>query len=427
MVVGESVSFDKILYVDLWDDIAPLSAFIYALVDLLFGRSQWAFFIINILVVFAQCFMLNQMFITYKAYKENTYIPALIYMLTMALFFDFFSLSPVLMSSLFMLMVINVVFHHLVNKAKGEQFLNMGLAMGMAILFYLPSAIYLPLILLSLGLYSNLDLKKVILFSFGLLFPCVIVSIFFFWHGGLMEFLNYYFLSSFNISPQAYVGWLSLLIIGLPTLILLLYSWLVIYGASRFSNQQTNFVLFMMWYLIGSVAIFLLVKDRTPHQLMVFAIPASFYLSHGLTLLRSRFIAEIVFTVFAVSVLLINYGSLKGFFQLSKLVDYEQILVNDHAWDNQVEGKHILVIGNNLDAYRKAELSTPYFNWDLSRSRLEALDSYNNLAEVYQQLVEDPPEVIIDQQQIVPKLFENMPTIAVRYEQKSPGLYVLKL
>jgi hypothetical protein len=278
-----------------------------------------------------------------------------------------------------------------------------------------------------MGLYSTLDLKKIILFAFGLLFPCVIVSIFFFWHGGLTEFLNYYFLSTFDISPQSYVGWSTLLIIALPTLILLLYSWLIIYGASRFSNQQTNFVLVMMWYLLGSAAIFLVVKDRTPHQLMIFAIPVSFYLSHGLTLIRSRFIAEIVFTVFAVSVLLINYGSLKGLFQLSRFVDYEQILVNDNSWDNLVVGKHILVIGNNLDAYKEAQLSTPYFNWDLSRSRLEALDSYNNLAEVYQQLMEDPPEVIIDQQQVIPKLFENMPTIAVRYQQESPGLYVLRL
>ena len=54
MIVGESVSFSKILYLDVWDDQSPLSALAYSLIDMIGGRTQWGYHILAILIVFLQ-------------------------------------------------------------------------------------------------------------------------------------------------------------------------------------------------------------------------------------------------------------------------------------------------------------------------------------------------------------------------------------
>ena len=426
MVVGESLSFERMLYSQLWDDMAPLSALMYTLLDLLFGRSQAAYQVVALLVVFGQCVLFNQLLIVNKAYKENTYVPALIYAILMGLFFDFFTLSPIMMSSLFILLAINGIFFHIAFKARDERFLNMGLSMGMAVLFFLPSLLFLPIALIALGLYSKMDFKKYILLFFGFIFPLVLVSIFFFWHGALREFLDYYFISSLGAPLKQFVSGRTLLFIALPTGILLLLAWLAIYSAQRYSNQQTSFQLVMMWFLIGAFAVILLTPDRAPHQLIVFVAPCAFYLSHFFLLIRRRFMAEILFLSFFATTLLINYGSLKNMVIPEQWFSFDNLLISATPWDQLVEDKHILIIGEDLNAFEEASLATPYFNWHFSKRHLGQLHSYNSLSVVYKNFTQDLPEVIIDQKEIVPELFQRMPTIGSKYQESSvENAYIL--
>jgi len=415
MVVGESISFSNMLYSDVWDDIPPLSALVYSLLDFIFGRSQWAYQILALLIVFGQCVLFNQLLIANKAYKENTYVPAMIFTILMALFFDFFTLSPVLMSGFFILLVINGIFFHIAHKARDERFLNMGLSLGFAVLFFLPSLIYLPIVLLTLGLYSNMDLKKYVLLFFGFIFPLVLVGIFFFWHGALREFLDYYFLSWISTPINKFVEWRTLFFIGLPTAILLIFAWISVYSAKRYNNQQTNFLLVMMWFLIGAFAIIFVVKDRAPHQMMVFIPPCAFYLSHFFLLIRRKFLAEIFFLSFFATTLLINFGTLRGLIVPPKWLNFEGLLTKSTPWDDLVAGKRVLIIGNDLNAYAGAQLATPYLNWELSKRHFNQLQHFNNLSLVYENFTSDLPHIIIDQKNIVPELFQQMPTIASRY------------
>ena len=229
-------------------------------------------------IVFLQCFLFNQLLITNKAYKENTFVPALIYTILMSAFFDFFTLSPALMSGVFQLLVINGIFNHIATKSKDEQFLNMGLALGFSSLIYLPTLAYLPVSILALGLYSTMNLKKYILLFFGFLFPIVLVGIYFFWHGALLDFLNHYLLSWITTPFREFVSFRTNLLISLTGLLLLVFSWLKIYSASRYNNHQTNYMLVMLLFLAGAIVMIFLARERVPHQLMVLVTPVSFFL-----------------------------------------------------------------------------------------------------------------------------------------------------
>ena len=425
MLVGESISFSRILYLDVWDDIAPLSAFVYALIDSIAGRTQWGYQIMAILVLFLHCYLFNQLLISNKAYKENTYVPALIYLILMSAFFDFFTLSPALMSGVFQLYVINGIFHHIAVKSRDEQFLNMGLALGIAVMLYLPSAVFLPITMAALALYSTMTFKKYILLIFGFAFPVVLIGIFFFWHGALVDFIESYFLS-WTLGPvQEFVSLKTLLIISVTAVVLLVLSWVKIYAAGRYNNHQTNYMLVMLLFLVAALVLMFLNRERVPHQLMLFTAPVAFFISHYFLLIRRKLLAELIFIGFFAIYLVINNGVLYRFMVPPGLMDIQALVVQPTRWDQLVEGKKILIVGKDPAAYRHAYPATPYLNWNLSRKHLARANGFDNISMIFNNLSRDTPEVIIDQENLVAELFQQMPTIASQYTRQG-DTYILK-
>ena len=90
MLVGEKFSEGSKLYSEIWENMAPLSAIVYGIIDFIFGRSVVAYQIIAWLFVCFQVFLFNRLLLLNKVYNENTYIPGFIYALLMSFFSDFF-------------------------------------------------------------------------------------------------------------------------------------------------------------------------------------------------------------------------------------------------------------------------------------------------------------------------------------------------
>jgi len=258
---------------------------------------------------------------------------ALIYAILMSAFFDFFTLSPALMSGIFQLVIINGIFQHIAVKAKDEQFLNMGMVLGLSALFYLPTLIYLPVSILALGLYSSMNFKKYILLLFGFLFPIILVGIFFFWNGALVEFINYYFLSWLAMSFRELVNLKTLLFISIPGFLLLIFSWLKIYTVGRYNNHQTNYMLIMILFLAAAFIMVFMSCERVPYQLMIFVIFVVFYLGYLFFLIKRKILSEVFFLAFFTIIILVNYGVLYRFVVLSGIFEYERLFVTSILWD----------------------------------------------------------------------------------------------
>jgi hypothetical protein len=80
-----------------------------------------------------------------------------------------------------------------------------------------------------------------------------------------------------------------------------------------------------------------------------------------------------------------------------------------------------------MDEYRDNTPATPYLNWRLARRHFENLNSYPTVVELYGNFTQDPPDVIVDKQQVVPRLFERLPALASQYERGSdPNVYYRK-
>ena len=109
-----------ILYKDLWDNIAPLSATSYWIMHVLFGKSQLAYQIVALILVLIQSVQFNSILIRNNAYNESSYIPAALYVIVGSIFFDFMTLSPQLIALTFILPALNNTFQHIEFRGKAR-------------------------------------------------------------------------------------------------------------------------------------------------------------------------------------------------------------------------------------------------------------------------------------------------------------------
>lgn len=419
MVLGENLSAGDGLYEGIWDNTAPFASAVYWLLDELFGRSSMAHAILAMLVVLIQASMFNLMLLNYKAYNENTYVPALIYIVLAHIFFDFYLLSPPLMSLTFLLMALRNAFKVVSGKGKDESLFFLGAYLGIAAGFFLPTLIYLPALLFALMIFTGTKPRQYLLLLIGAALPLVVIVLYFFWQDNLQNFYFGYLLSLNLFGSDNYVNTLSLLALAaIPTLFFLvgLYK----FSGRNYTIYQTRLQQTMFYFLLAGILAVVLSAEKSAYHLLLLLPAWAFYITHYLLLVRQPLKAEGAFWLLTLLVLALHFVLYLGIVpEVKPYINTQGLMVQNRPEAELVEGKRILTLGRDVSLYRNAKLATPYLEWRLARQQLTELDYYDNLVEAFRNFQQEIPEVIIDDAGIVPKLFDRMPTIANRYKKSA--------
>lgn len=427
MIVGEKISGGALMYMDIWDNLAPLSAVVYGLVDAFFGKSSLAYSIISILLVTFQSYIFNAFLINNKAYKDSTYVPALVYALLMNGFFDFYTLSPVLMGITFLLPAFGHIFHQVESKEQNLSMLPTGLYIGLASMFYLPCFIFIVPALLSFLLFTGTTPRNYLLFIYGFFAPILIIAFYFFWFDGLQVFYQNFILGSLMLAGRNLLPLKDFLFISSLTIIFTALSLFKIFEASRYTHYQVRYQQITFFMFLGAAASWFFSSTKAPYQMIIFVPAIAFFISHYFLLIRRKMLSEGLFLLLFIFLLLVNYGSIYHFRFPSQFIHHDKILVKPTVWDELVKGKSILFLGDNISVYKNSRLSTPFLNWKIASLYFSQPDFYDNLAEIYLRLKEDMPEVIIDDEGVYDRVFNKMPTLKAQYERgKLPDTYILK-
>lgn len=427
MIIGEELAEGDTLYVDIWDEIAPLSAGVYWFIHEIFGRSQLTYQILSFILVSFQSFLFNSLLLKNNAYQQGTYVPAFIYGTLMSVFFDFYTLSPVLISITFILLAINNLFSHIEFRAKrDEQILNIGLYLGIAALFYLPSSIFFLATIIVLIIFTTTVIRRFILIIYGFLLPLLLTSVYFFFIDAFNDFYNQFLMSLFRMEGESYILFESFLVLLAIPVFFLVLSFLRLLRRTRFTNYQISLAQIMFLIFILTFFVFFFFTDnRSPHTLIIFVPTVSFFISHFFQLMKRSFLAEFSFFSFWFPVVFLNLGAYYNYFNMEELVDKENLLTQSTPWDDIVEGKEVLLIDNNISVYKNSKLATPFFSFELASEVFRTPDTYGNIALVYKHLKYDPPEVIIDPHQLLPEFLERMPDIRDSYS-RSNEIYLIR-
>ncbi|PIB36318.1 hypothetical protein BFP72_13400 [Reichenbachiella sp. 5M10] len=428
LLLGERLSQDGMLmYRDVWDYTAPLSVFVYKWLHILFGKSRLSYQLMSMLLVAFQAMIFNNIMLKNKAYNTNSYVPALIYVITMNFCFDFMTLSPVLMAMTFILLALNNLFKRMDNHTQDELFIFTGIYLGVATMFYLPSIFYVLVTLIALLLYTGSIFRRMLLLFYGFLMVLVLTALFFYWNDGFSVFYHHVYKSLWSIGAYNYLSVKGFLLMLMVPGAILGFSLFKVYKMGKFVNFQSRIQSVMLMFLVSGLFAFTILKERSTFQFIYFVPVWAFFITHYLLLIRNWILAEASFLLVLVLLLSNFFFPLKGWMYVDRIIGFDELIVQESEYATLTEGKKILVIGEGLRHYQRASIATPYLEWRLSKELLSNLDYYDNSAEVFRQLNAELPEVIIDEKQVVPELFEMMPTIAAQYREHPvhEGVYVL--
>lgn len=421
MIIGEKVREGLSPYSELIESTAPLTSWIYAFIDMIFGRSLLARHIIAFLIIFSQSLFLGIMFIDKKVFTENTFIPSVLFSILFFFSFDTLALTGELMASGFLLLALNSLFREIEFKVqRNETVFNLGLFISLASLCSFATSIYLLASLGILAFYTRSTPRKYLLMIFGYVLPHVLVMSLYYLSGNLDALWSYYYIPNMDMPPAGLVNLKTLFVLGAIPLFYLLISIIILNREARFSKYQSQLLQAMFLWLMTSFPQIAFSRDLRPQNLIVLIPCLAYFITHLLLLIRRRRFAEINFWVLTLSIVTIAYLS-----RYNKLgsVNYENLVVTKAA---PVTNKKVLVLGEGIDVYRSNELGSGFLDWSLSEKIFRDPDYYDNVMIVYNSFKNDPPEIIIDRNNLMSGFLKRIPELNKAYVKTSEDTYTLK-
>ena len=411
LLLGEKQNEGYHMYRDVVDNSAPLAAWTHEMLDSLFGRSVLVRHILAFLIIFLQSAYVGILFISKKVFSENTYIPSFLFALLFFFSYDTLALSNELLGSGFLLLALTNIFQEIeFRNERDESVFNVGLSISLASLFAFAFVVYLPCAIVILVLFTRGNIRRFLLLIFGFLLPHLLAITIAYLNGSAAELWEYFYLSNISVERTAYVTARTLLTLSAIPLFYFLISLVILNREARFSKYQSQILQTIMLWLAFSVLFVLYTRDLRPQSLIVFIPGFSFLFTLFFLLIRRKKFIHLNSWVMFLGIIGMAYLAR---FEKIKGVDYSRLWVKNGV--AEVRGKRILILDNKLDLYRDNFLATPFLDWKLSREIFAHPDYYENVTQVYRSFKNDPPDVVLDEENLLEGFFKRMPQIKTEY------------
>ncbi|MDB5273318.1 MAG: hypothetical protein JWO58_1685 [Chitinophagaceae bacterium] len=427
IVTSEHLTGGNTMYKDVFHWTEPLTVGVQYFFFQLFGRDVLYYRIVALILVFFQALLWNQTLNEKGCYDQRSSLPALIYLSFCLLFPDMVSLSAVVLGNTFLLLTIYFMISYIKETEHQQPLFWIGWNASIAFLFYAPYILLLPGVLLVLALYSPIDARKFVTIVYAFILPSILVWVYYFWNDASVFYTQFFLQRVFSFQANHFLSFQHLLWIVAIPLFWLLIGFIAIARASSFVNFQYRVIqsLFLLFFfaLLG----FLLVKERSVFTIWQIVPYVSAIASYFLLLQKRRWFADFV--------LLLTFGALFFIrFELKKEVAQDtsgkesrlSVKFNESEWKPFKHVHSVLVLDNNISAYSRYRLSTPFLNWNLSESYFQDMDGYEAVSLLGRYFTKEQPDVIVDPNGVLPKTFYRLPLLANKYMETKKGFYVLK-
>ncbi len=424
MLLGEQLSEGKQLYSGVWDYISPLSGAIYWLCFELFGKTRWPYLVLAWVISVYQAGLFNNLLIRKDIYNEKTYIPALLYMVFQSASVDFQILSPSLIGSTFLLLMLNSILE-LSDRGRDEDIFRVGITLGIAGLIHFPLLSYFIVVIWGVGSFKVLALRRLMLIIFGALIIWVGVGIYYAFLGIFPHFYERYLLANLTLSDQPYASLESLVWLQTLPLALSLWGLTKALGERGFVNFQVSCQQIMFIWLVSAAVALIIAPQFAIYQLYPGLFAVAFFITHGYLLQKRKWLMELSFLLTFTAVYGLSYAPI--FFPKSLPLSkspYESLMLASAPWE--IEGESIWVLGEAPAYYQNNKLATPFLNWKLTEQYLESINSYEVVSDLQRYLTTSPPSYIVDKANMSEELFERLPLLKAQYDPDPQQPFIYK-
>jgi hypothetical protein len=413
IAVGEKLNEGQSMYTGLVDNSAPLAAWLSETMNSITGRSVLGRHIVAFILIFLQAGFLGIMFIARKSFNESTYIPSLIFCLLFFVSYDLFSLSEELFGLTFILLALNNLFKEIEFRVQhDETVFNLGLFISLASLFSFAYFVFLFCVMAILLFFSRTSPRKFLLLTFGFLLPHLLVISIAFLNNSLDKLWSYYYVENLSFHKQAFISLKGLFVLSALPLTYFVISVFMLQREARFSKYQSTLLQIMFLWLGFCLVYLFFCKNIRPQNLLVFIPPLTFMFTHFFLFIRRRKYAEMNIWILIIGIL--STGYLSRYNKISS-ISYAALTVPASSEQYTFRGKRVLVLENNITYLQNNRVATPYLNWRLSEKTFRNPGYYETVTEVYHALKNDPPEIIVDRENLMKPFFDRMPEMRKMY------------
>lgn len=422
LILGEKQNEGYNMYQEVVDSSAPLAAWTHEILDSLFGRSVFVRHILAFLIIFLQSAYLGILFISKKVFSENTFIPSFLFSLLFFFSHDTLTLSNELLGSGFLLLALNNLFQEIEFRNQGdESIFNVGLCISLASLFAFSFVVYLFCAIVILLLFTRSNIRRFLLLIFGFLLPHLLVISIAYVNDSTAQLWEYFYLSNLSFDRSVFVSTKTLLTLAAIPLFYVAVSLVILNREARFSKYQSQILQTIFLWLAFSVLFVFYTKDLRPQSLIVFIPGLAFLFTHLFLLMRRKRFVQLNSWVLFLGIVSVAY---LGRFGKIEAVDYSRLWVSEARLP--IENKRILVLDDASGLYTRNYLATPFLDWELSREIFRNPDYYENVTRVYHAFKTDPPDVVVDKENLLGAFLERMPEIKSVY-QRQGDQYIRKV
>ncbi len=411
LLLGEWLNQGFTMYSETFDYTGPIAVFIYKYLTLIFGRSAFVHYGLSSILIIFQAGIFNQLLLKNKAYDENSYLPAFLYMILMVSVPDFMTLSPQLLSLTFILLALRNVLRRIDNQVTDELFLNSGIYIGVATMIYLPSMVFFLVFLFALILFSTAATRRLTLYLFSFLLAFSMCALYFYWRGDFLVFVDMYLIQNLLMESRSAlsISEMSIISAGLVTIFFL--SVLKTFGSARLTNfqQKIQQVIWLMFF--GGIATFFLSNEKTLLELAFIVPVIAYFWTHYFILVRRRIFQMIMPGLLIFGLLFYSTYVYQNYTESLKVIEKEET----------TEGT--MVLDSNLNYYLDHKINTPCFNQHLAIRAFQGLDFYGSAGNIFMLFQKADPTFVIDEIGIMPRLMARFPKIEEEYQRVGSNRY----
>ncbi len=414
IAVGERLGQGP-MYVALQDNMAPFAAWFYYIMVTIFGKSTLGFSFVSLILLVFQCFLINHIFNSRKSFVEYSFLPGVIFGVINSLYFGMNFIHPIMLANTFVILALGNIMSQIEFKVKSdEDILNIGVYLGIASLFYFPYVFFLLFSFAVLIVFTSTIVRRYFLIIFGFLLVHGLVGSYFLIKGSLAEYWKFFYKSGF-VAFSNLVATTDTIYYYAPLLFFLVVSVFIVLNNARFNNyQQRLYFSMLLFLLLIVISVVWLVKEDY-NIILIMAVPITFLLTHYFLCIKRKWIAEVMFGLFAfLPWLALGVG--EDYIKTSFFSKENGFLVVEESHEKQPEvGTSLWVIGTDLSGYVHATAGSRFIHYNLYKNALNGLDDKDQLQQVYAAIIEDRPERIVDQAGMLPKLFDAIPALQKMY------------
>lgn len=413
-LVTQKMIEGNFLYRDIFDNTPPISAFFYYIIGFIFGTNTIIFRILAALLIFFQAYLFKELCNRNEIFSEKGDVSALVYIAISSIFFDLSTLSPALLSTTFLLLALDRIFKHIKSENSDSQLFYIGFFISISYLCYLPNFLYIILVLITFGLFTRTKANQYILILVGFLFPILFLFTYFYIFNAEQNLLKYYFLN-FQSRNILNADLTSIFVLICPILLLVLLGAFRTFSFRRFINYQIVCAqIVFLWFVVSLIFLLFFLSKSTTGFSTMFPLVA-YFLTNFFLITKRYTINNLVFFVVGFYYLLILYS----FFNKTVYTYFDYNFNNQYTtgsrWSVEFENRKILNLSDDINVFIDNKCATGFLNFDISKHILSDLNSYQSISCISILLEKDLPEIIIDDQNLMPAIFEKIPSLSSKY------------